>query len=125
MSDVRAWIEERQAIQAAATQGEWKWAGESDEPWPSGENSLLAGDEIVLFGWGYDASGIEASPEDETSIVDAHNMFPRALDALNAVLELHKTMPDGNCVSCTWFSDGNIVPHPCPTVQAIEGAIND
>ena len=56
---------------------------------------------------------------------DGLDMFPRALDALQAVLELHKPMPDGNCVSCTWFSDGNIVPHPCPTVQAIEGAIND
>ncbi|VEW13539.1 Uncharacterised protein [Brevibacterium casei] len=28
--------------------------------------------------------------EDAEAIADAHNMFPRALDALNKVLELHK-----------------------------------
>ena len=32
-------------------------------------------------------------PEDRAAIVDAHNMFPRALTALEKVLELHKPVP--------------------------------
>lgn len=66
-------------------------------------------------------------PNSTLSISDAHNNLPRALDALEAVLELHKPkylIRDGewfpaSCAVCepwTW---------PCATVQAIEGAIND
>ena len=70
-----------------------------------------------------------ARDESTTAIVDAHNMFPRALNALEQVLELHKPkylvsggewIP-GYCKECyshdwAW---------PCATVQAIEGAINE
>ena len=63
---------------------------------------------------------------DANAIADAHNMFPRALDALNAVLELHIKETDGtptgdaadvcSCGMHYW---------PCPTIRAIEGALND
>ncbi|WP_181275990.1 hypothetical protein [Brevibacterium oceani] len=66
---IKAWIEERRAIHA--------------------------GGRDVLLRSSYELereSGIEEG-NDIDAIVDAHNMFPRALDALNAVLELHKPMP--------------------------------
>lgn len=54
---------------------------------------------------------------------DTEVAYPRALDALNAVLELHKAVfdihdPDARayCHECGY--------RPCATVQAIEGAIN-
>lgn len=56
-------------------------------------------------------------PNSTLSVSDAHNNLPRALNALNKVLELHK--PDsvfGDCLRCH-------EQYPCPTVQAIEGAI--
>ena len=56
---------------------------------------------------------------------DSRAQFPRALDALNAVLELHVKetggTPDGGVAdvcSC------GVSYWPCATVQAIEGAIN-
>lgn len=91
---------------------------------------------------------------------DGLDMFPRALDALSKVLELHKPifyyehedscmntdedhraerhvefdlgeyycedLPTGEktCESC-WDDEGERVAYPCPTVQAIEGAINE
>src|SRR5699024_9244025 len=83
MSDTaKSWIEERQAIHTKATPGEWWWEGESNEEWPQSENSLMAGGEPVVNGWGYDASGINVEDNDATYITDALNMFPRALTAL-------------------------------------------
>ena len=59
------------------------------------------------------------------SVSDAHNNLPRALDALNAVLEEHKPMPNSSSAlfptpACTCGEN-----YPCPTVQAIEGAISE
>src|SRR5699024_8525017 len=48
MKDVKLWIEERKAIHAKATPGEWWWEGESNEDWPQSENSLMAGEEAVV-----------------------------------------------------------------------------
>ena len=55
------------------------------------------------------------------SYLDAH------LDALRAVVELHK--PFGNaviwCDQCSCLeSEGEIVFYPCPTIQAIEKELN-
>lgn len=60
--------------------------------------------------------------------------FPRALDALHAVLELHKPVASLGfsqiCMICMEFDNpgesdsASFVQYPCPTVQAIEGAIN-
>lgn len=52
-----------------------------------------------------------------------------ALNALEQVLELHKRGDLGQCTRCLqkdygdW--DAHHVAYPCPTVQAIEGAINE
>ncbi|WP_167197993.1 hypothetical protein [Brevibacterium pigmentatum] len=126
MSDtVKSWVEERQAIHAAATDGPWyktpndRILSESVH-WPEGDDYDVAG------GFGRDGAVVEAIHDfDGNAIVDAHSMFPRALDALNAVLELHVKetggTPDGGVAdvcSC------GVSYWPCPTVQAIEGAIN-
>lgn len=59
--------------------------------------------------------------------VDAHDNFPRALDALEQVLELHqrKTAFDGNLDYCGICVESEGAYWPCATVQAIEGAINE
>ena len=65
--------------------------------------------------------------------LDSVRMFPRALTALEQVLELHKpeafedaySMQSGfMCESCYDPDKNEWVEWPCPTVQAIEGAIN-
>jgi hypothetical protein len=42
------------------------------------------------------------------------------LNALRAVVELHKPDMRGNCDVCTWITNGGLVVYPCPTIQAIE-----
>lgn len=69
----------------AATPGPWHWSPPSAAEWPSGDESLLgAADETVLYGWGYDASGIEATDADRTYIATMHPGVGLALaDLLN------------------------------------------
>ena len=131
MNDVKLWIEERRGIHAKATPGEWWWEGESNEDWPQSENSLMAGEEAVVNGWGYDASGIDVEDDDATYITDALNMFPRALDAIEAVLKVHTPIEvnhafKGRTNVCEQCSEDRLYAlWPCETVEAIEGAIND
>src|SRR5699024_8341089 len=53
---------------------------------------------------------------------DSVRMFPRALDALTTVLELH--VKGYETAGAHWCSECE-TKWPCPTVQAIEGAINE
>jgi hypothetical protein len=52
----------------------------------------------------------------------------QSLNALRAVLELHK--PESNrmpfCVACrgVWQGEIDVVLYPCPTIQAIEKELN-
>ena len=75
-------------------------------------------------------------PNSTLSVSDAHNNLPRALSALDSVLGLHvpKTRYGLDyysgqypCVECNMSDQEglNPTPWPCPTVQAIEGAINE
>lgn len=59
--------------------------------------------------------------------------LPKALTAIRAVLEMHRPYewsfgygPVQSCAECSRLSgnEGDSM-YPCPTVQAIEGAIND
>ena len=131
MNDVKLWIEERRGIHAKATPGEWWWEGESNEDWPQSENSLMAGGEAVVNGWGYDASGINVEDDDANYITDALNMFPRALDAIEAVLKVHTPIEvnhafKGRTNVCEQCSEDRLYAlWPCETVEAIEGAINE
>lgn len=76
---IREWIEERRGIHAAATQGELTI---------SRGGTVMAGGDAVLWPLArYKSDPVEVSNIE--SFVDAHNMFPRALNALQRVLELH------------------------------------
>lgn len=84
--------------------------------------------------------------------LDSVRMFPRALDALNKVLELHKPVKHREwmgpvwrdqtgsdwrektaCEECTrlvnkyveWDHEKTYIEYPCPAVQAIAGEINE
>ena len=65
-------------------------------------------------------------PNSTLSVSDAHNNLPRALTALEQVLELHTESKWGFCTQCMnrgehdWMQ---AVLWPCPTVQAVQTAI--
>ena len=140
MSDPREILNRIREQANAATPGPWEWEGESEEMWPTGDNSLRAvggaDPEFVLMAWGYDAYGITAqSDEDAEFIAAARTTVPALLDALEKVLELHQPVTDGMgftedgyggispaCSSCG-TSDEYAVPYPCPTVTAITTAL--
>lgn len=142
MSDtVKAWIEERRAIQGAAR--------------PFTETDPDDFERSSIFAESADRERVEANI---TASNDGILHFPRALDALNAVRELHKPifyyehedsctntdedhraerhvefdlgeyycedLPTGEktCDSC-WDDEGERVEWPCPTVQAVQAAI--
>ena len=113
----------------AATEGPWEWDGESNEPWPAGDNSLRsvsgAKDDLVLYAWGYDAYGIEAARDaDAEFIAHARTDVPDMAAALRAVLKLHKHHAGrggehcGRCFPDEWG-------WPCATVAAIHQHIGD
>lgn len=137
-------LNEIEARANAATEGPWEWEGEAKGEWEIGANSLVPSrrpDDPVLYGYGYDASGIEVSNDaDAQFIAHARTDVPALLDALEKVLRLHPRVvvlhadpefgrmeDDAICGAC-------IVNHepadwPCPTVEAItaalEGETND
>jgi len=137
-------LDEIEARANAATPGPWEWEGEAKAEWEEGANSLIPSrrpDDPVLYGYGYDASGIEVkNPADAEFIAHARTDVPALLDALEKVLRLHPRVvvlhadpefgrmeDDAICGAC-------IVNHepadwPCPTVEAIttalEGETND
>ena len=48
-----------------------------------------------------------------------------AIQALRAVVELHKPRTESNyCAKCR-NAGGKLVPYPCPTIQAIEEKLNN
>ena len=116
MNDIKQWIEERRGIHAKATPGEW-------------EEDAVSGLEgcVYLTDGSYECVADAMSTDDAGPIVDAHNMFPRAMDAIERVLELHAKSQWGFCTQCMETGEYGwmlAVQWPCATVQAIEGAIN-
>lgn len=100
----------------------------SDAAWPSGDESLRAGEEVVLYGWGFAASGIDGSDEDRAFIAAARTAVPALLDEnvalrarIQAARELHRHEVfrghlDNGCVIC-----GH--DYPCPTIEALDGTV--
>lgn len=134
-------LDEIEARANAATEGPWEWEGEAKAEWEIGANSLVPSrrpDDPVLYGYGYDASGIEVkTPADAEFIAHARTDVPWLLEqverrdkALEAVLDLHKE--DGHgwgpgesfCTECQQ-GYGLLVPYPCPTVAAIRQHLGD
>ena len=111
---VKSWIEERRAIHREGWTGKWSWSLNDTEL-----ATLRATGGHVDFDLIRDDE-FRGPSEVLDEIVDAHNVtVPRALDALNKVLELHK--PLGSPPDCTGCGD----IWPCETVEAIEGAISN
>lgn len=111
----RETLAEMRAIEQAATEGPWVWEKPSDEEWPMHAESLVSDSGAdVLYGWGYDASGIEGSSEDRAFIADARTALPKALDALEAVLALWPDTADP-CDCCVHVD--------CEVVRAITEAL--
>ena len=124
MSDtVKTWIEERQAIHAKATDGPWRARPGDEIEGPGGDN-LMGGDTEYF-------SGFMLRGENATAVADAHNMFPRALDAIEAVLKVHTPIEvnhafKGRTNVCEQCSEDRLYAlWPCETVEAIEGAFNE
>ena len=128
------WLAERARIEQAATEGPWTWQTPSGDDWPQADESLLGPTGgAVLSGWGYDASGIEAAPEDRAYIADARTSLPKAVAAIRAVLALHQPVDALNMRTnrvqpvCSERScgqeNGDFMAWPCPTVRAIEKAL--
>ncbi|MQP51172.1 hypothetical protein GEO19_22475 [Escherichia coli OP50] len=63
-------LKELRKIAEAATPGPWEWDEPSKDEWPMEDQSLIQseGDEPILSGWGYDASGTLAEDVDRTHI---------------------------------------------------------
>ena len=137
VSDLSEWIKERRAIHDAATEGPWA----VDGPAQAGPD-----DSLVVYPKN-DAGAIayvQPAWDDADSIVDAHNNLLTLLAAVENVLELHKPVERRKwwarrwekktvCEECTsmvnklaeWEHEETEVEYPCPTVRAIEGAINE
>ena len=126
-------LDEIEARANAATEGPWEWEGEAKAEWEIGANSLVPSrrpDDPVLYGYGYDASGIEVkTPADAEFIAHSRTDVPDMAAALRAVLNLHfKPQPvpaaygtqEGGDYCRTCAEDW-----PCPTVAAIRQHIGE
>ena len=133
-------LNEIEARANAATEGPWEWEGDAKAEWEIGANSLVPSrrpDDPVLYGYGYDASGIEVkSPADAEFIAHARTDVPALVAALRAVLELHprevvmaadpefgQMEDDAICAEC--IVDYKPATWPCPTVTAIRQHLGD
>lgn len=124
MSDPREILNRIREQANAATPGPWEWEGESEEMWPTGDNSLRAvggtEPEFVLMAWGYDAYGITTkSDEDAEFIAASRTTVPVLLDALEKALSLHV---EGRPFYGHGFRQRRCEcgsGWPCPTVEAI------
>ena len=132
-------LDEIEARANAATEGPWEWEGEAKAEWEIGANSLVPSrrpDDPVLYGYGYDASGIEVkNPADAEFIAHSRTDVPALLDALEKVLRLHPRVvvlhadPEFGRMEDDTICGACIVNHepadwPCPTVEAITTALN-
>ena len=121
MTDPRETLARIRKQADAATEGPWTWA----------THSTADGDEWAVFspkdwalatnqdGWAGDAEFIAAS----------RTTVPAVLDALEAVLEVHKPglpymldVPEA-CEHCSENEDEREVAYPCPTVAAVTAAL--
>ena len=72
MTDPRETLARIRKRADAATEGPWEWEGEAKGEWEIGANSLVPSrrpDDPVLYGYGYDASGIEVSNDADAQFI--------------------------------------------------------
>ena len=138
MTDIQTWLDQGKTLADQATEGPWEADGREitqhwsrPEPWQT-----IVGTEVAYMDYCYggSAGGVE-SDEDASFIADSRTRLPQALNALQAVLEVHAPIDALN----TQYTNGRI-PHvctgcgqddgrwnywPCPTVRAIQNAIKE
>ena len=136
MTDTQEWIDKGKALTDQATQGPWQTDGcevtqhwSRPEPWQTIVDTEVS---CMDYCYGGSAKGVERY-EDAEFIADARTRLPQALNALQAVMEIHKPFQayadhgmDGEslhrfvlrCDGCE--ESGGIEDYPCPTVRAIQ-----
>ena len=120
-------LDEIEARANAATEGPWEWEGEAKTEWEEGANSLVPSrrpDDPVLYGYGYDASGIEVkSPADAEFIAHARTDVPALVSVARYALSQHAPDGHGNCGPCddATGEDG----WPCSTVREIHRLLGE
>ena len=125
------WIAKRRELLAAATERPWEIRSYGPHEYS-----------VYAPRWPGIIAELGNGAEDATLIADARTSLPRALDALEAVLELHRLNreDDGECqgyissgygyldrwcVECSEQSGREYgTPWPCPTVAAITEALS-
>ena len=129
-------LNEIEARANAATEGPWEWEGDAKAEWEEGANSLVPSrrpDDPVLYGYGYDASGIEVkTPADAELIAHARTDVPDMAAALRAVLAIHTPVDRGRATACCtceqWIESTDpeaCIEWPCATVETIRQHIGD
>lgn len=121
-------LNEIEARANAATEGPWEWEGEAKGEWEIGANSLVPSrrpDDPVLYGYGYDASGIEVkSPADAEFIAASRTDVPALVSVARYALSQHRKDEDHNeCGHCadSYGEDG----WPCSTVREIHRLLGE
>lgn len=129
MTDIQAWLDEARTLASQATEGPWEADGrEITQPWQSGGSwQTIVGIEVdcMPYCYGGYAKGVSRD-EDGEFIADARTRLPKALNALQAVLEVHTPVDEEPsktiCAACTELLT---VKWPCPTVRAIQTVIEE
>lgn len=136
MTDIQAWLDQGKTLADQATEGPWEAFQDSDRQ-PAGcppeiENLVYAGAvETPIIDWGNGSTKPDAA-----FIADARTRLPQALNALQAILDLHQNLLDvtildelgrtiftrRKCSTCSPNGGYNAV-WPCPTVRAIHDAL--
>ena len=141
MSDPRETLARIRARADAATAGPWETDGNGEvsqhwsrpEPW---ETVVGTGVTCMSYCYGGSAKGVE-SVEDAEFIAAARTIVPALVDALEAVLKLHRDggesqgyldnghygVIDHCCTECGSFGEYGTT-WPCPTVKAITDALD-
>ena len=87
------WLAERRRIEQAASEGPWEHegVGEITQHFSLPEPATVVSTDVACMAYCYggSAAGVERD-EDAEFIADARTALPKALDALEAVLKLHK-----------------------------------
>ena len=126
MTDIQAWLDHGKTLADKTIPGPWVAEWVEDDDWHEIHGQPFDG--MVCP----QVATIQGGGETEAAfIADARTRLPLALDALQAVLDLHQPAEvepsETICGECSnALPNGRFLPiaeYPCPTVQAIQTAL--